>query len=167
MRWQTRVFVKKFLEEKKIQFVKVLDVGSRSVDNQATIRDLFAGGEYMGLDMIKGVNVNLVLNAHDIKTHFKEGSFDLVCCFDTLEHDEAFWITVENMKWVLKKGGWLLIGVPSLNCGQHDYPNDYYRWLENGVKKMFEGFINVYTETQLDNPSHRELDEIYGWGQKI
>ena len=167
MRWQTRTFIKKFLEEKKRQFYKVLDVGSRSIDKQATIRDLFTGGEYMGLDMIRGDNVNLILNAHDIKAHFKEPIFDLVCCFDTLEHDDKFWLTVENMKWVLQKEGWLLIGVPSLNCGQHDYPSDYWRFMENGVRAMFEGFNNIYTETQLDEPDHKELDEIYGWGQKL
>lgn len=167
MRWQTRSFVKTFLNQKKTSFSKVLDVGSRSVDAQPTIRDLFKDVEYIGLDAIRGINVDIVLNAHDIKTKFSENTFDLVMCFDTLEHDDKFWITVENMKWVLKKGGWLLLGVPGRNMGEHDYPSDYWRFMPAGVRKLMKGLENCYEEIQTDDDNHNWEDEIYAWGQKL
>ena len=165
MRGQTGEFVQKFLKEKQIGG-KVLDVGS--LDINGTIKELFEkhGLEYAGIDMRKGPNVGLVLNAHDIKDKLDENSFDVVCCFDTLEHDDKFWITLENMRWVLKEGGYLLIAVPGSGCPKHDYPQDYWRFMENGVESFFEGMTDFYIEVQKDDPSHVEFDEIYGWAKK-
>ena len=162
MRRQTLEFLAKFIKEKKPKGT-LLDVGSRNINGIITEMVKNAGLEYEGLDMIKGDNVSLVLNAHDIKKKLKEGQFDVVCCFDTLEHDNKFWITVENIRWVLKKGGWLLIGVPSRYCPKHDHPHDYWRFMEDGVKLMFAGMTDIYIKIDYNKDTE---DEIYGWGRK-
>lgn len=166
MRWQTKSFVERFLNETKQPFNKVLDVGSRSVDNQPTLKNIFGNTSYIGLDMIKGNNVDVVLNSHNLMSKFTAESFDLIMCFDMLEHDDKFWITVENIKWALQSKGWFLVGVPSLNMGEHDYPHDYWRFMPQGVEKLLEGFENVYIEPQTDGEGYKFFDEIYGWGQK-
>jgi SAM-dependent methyltransferase len=120
-------------------FAKILDVGSMQVSG-GCLRGYFGNDcEYVGLDMRKGDNVTCILNAHDIDTKFSEGYFDLVVCFDTLEHDDKFWLTVEQMKKALKVGGILAIGVPGIRCPLHEHPGDYYRFMDSGVKVMFEG----------------------------
>lgn len=172
MRYQTREFVIKFLEtHKDFVFKNVLDVGFANVEGKqdGTIKDLFKGKNYLGIDLNPIDNVNMVLDMHDIKKKLKKESSDIVCCFDTLEHDDKFWVTIENMKWVLPLGGYLLIGVPSRYCPKHDHPKDYWRFMENGVETFFDDMDDVYIEVQKtkDEPFTAFEDEIYGWGRKI
>jgi len=142
-------------------FEKVLDVGSMQVSG-GCLRGRFGNEcEYVALDMRKGDNVSLILNAHDIDTKFEEGYFDLVVCFDTLEHDDKFWLSVEQMKKALKKGGILAIGVPGIRCPKHDHPHDYYRFLDEGVKTMFEGCELIWLENQDQD------GEIQAFGKKL
>ena len=166
MTGHTREFLKEFLTEHPIKG-KVLEVGSRYVNGE--IRDIFEDEKikYTGLDMIKGRCVDILLNAHDIKKELKKNSFDLVVCFDTLEHDDKFWITVDNMRWVLKKGGWLVIKAPSLHCNIHEWPGDYYRFLEPAFKEVFfNGFEDVFTQTLVGSGQTDMPDSILGYGRK-
>src|SRR3990167_8536433 len=152
MRHQTREFVELFFKD-HTGFRTVLEVGSGDVNGN--IRDLFKDMEYVGIDMRPGPNVDIVLNAHDLRNKYKEGDFDLVVCFDTLEHDDKFWLTVDTMREVLKPGGWMLLGVPGRNCEQHLYPSDYWRFMGSSVIEIFfKNYEEVYTEIQLDDPAH-------------
>ena len=50
-------------------------------------------------------------NGNDL-SRFPDGSFNVVVSNATLEHDPFFWLTLAEMRRVLKPGGLLLIGVP-------------------------------------------------------
>lgn len=167
MRHQSKEFVEKFLKEHPASHRNVLEVGS--LDVNGNIRDLFKEDDYTGLDMRSGPNVGLVLNAHDLFPHFKEETFDLVVCFDTLEHDDEFWVSVTNMRHVLKSGGYLILGMPSRNCPYHEHPSDYWRIMGPAMSDVFlKGYEDTYTEIQQDNPglNNNAEDEVYGWGRK-
>lgn len=165
MRNQTVTFVEKFLSEKENP-KSVLDVGSAHINGSLGKFFREKGIKYTGLDMRDGENVDVVLNAHDMKKKFRNQQFDMVCCFDTLEHDDKFWVTVANCRWVLKKGGYLLIGVPGRNCPLHEHPGDYWRFMENGVRSFYEGMVDVFVDAQRDDPGHMGVDEVYAWGKK-
>lgn len=160
MRQQSRDYLANFLKDHKVG--KVLDVGSLSTENGAHLRDILGKYDYTGVDMRKGDNVDIVMNGHDLSKNFGE-EFDLVVCFDTFEHDDAWWLTLEEMKKVLKPGGWLFIGAPSRYCPEHNHPNDYWRFMPQSFDVWFKDFTN--TETIVDKNGVFE-DEIYGWGQK-
>jgi SAM-dependent methyltransferase len=162
MRTQTQQYLEKFLNKHK-KLIKCLDVGSMEAGGGA-IRHLFQGREYIGVDMRSGPNVDVVLNGHDLLTKFDAETFDLVTCFDTFEHDDAFWLTLEQMKAVLKKGGWLIIGCPSRYCPEHDYPSDYWRFMPKSMKLMLEGFKKI--KVIIDMNENFE-DEVFGWGKKV
>jgi SAM-dependent methyltransferase len=165
MRWQTNEFVKKFLTEHvQVEPFKVLDVGSMDVNG--TVKDLFHEGTYTGADMRSGGNVDVVVNGHDLVKKFGLKSFDMVTCFDMMEHDEKFWLTITQMKKVLKKGGWLLIGAPGRACSLHDYPGDYWRFMPESFTSLLSGMKDVHVETELMPDSDTEAS-IYGYGQKI
>lgn len=94
---------------------RVLEIGSLDVNGQ--VRDLFTDAEvYIGVDNIAGRNVDVVLNGHDVLSHFGAGAFDLVLCLETLEHDPAFWLTLQGVRAVLKPGGLACISVPGRPC---------------------------------------------------
>lgn len=162
MRGQTRDFIKKFQETHTIG--KVLDVGSLDVSGH--VRDLFAEGSYTGTDMRPGGNVDVVVNGHELLEKFKEAEFDTVVSFDTFEHDDKFWLTLEQMKKVLKPGGWILLGFPSRRCPEHDHPHDYWRFMPQSMDTMLEGYEEVYTEVQKEEATPDIEDEICGWGRK-
>lgn len=50
-------------------------------------------------------------NGNDL-SRFADGAFDIVMSNAALEHDPFFWLTLAEMRRVLKPGGLLLIGVP-------------------------------------------------------
>lgn len=162
MRHQSEEYLKNVIEQNG-PFHNVLDVGSAHINGD--VRHLFKT-KYTGLDMRSGPNVDVVCNAHDMKKWFGDQTFDLVVCFDMLEHDDKFWLSVENMKSVLRQNGWLVIGVPGQNTPPHDHPNDFWRFMKSSVSTWFEGFENVEIEEQKDDPDHQFIDEIYGRGRK-
>ncbi len=164
MRHQTQTFVKNFLETHK-GLKSALEVGS--LDVNGNIKSLFvdSGMSYKGLDMRSGGNVDIVLNGHDLVKGLKE-KFDLIFCADTLEHDEKFWVTVQQMRDSLLPGGYLLIGVPGPRCPLHNHPDDYWRFMPTGVKDFFCDYEDFYIEVEYDK-DHPELhDEIYAYGRK-
>ncbi len=160
MRGQNRTLLAK-LKETHGPFKKVLEVGSREVDG--SVRDIFADSDYLGIDMIDGKGVDRVLNGHDMAF---DKEFDLVICVDTIEHDDAFWLTVENCKKAVKKGGFLCLAAPSMHCPEHDWPGDYWRFMPQSFGKIFfKDWKDVYIEEQMDNPNTSN-DEIAGYGRK-
>ena len=165
MRKQTFEFVKKFSGIHPMG--KTLDVGSLDLGD-GNLRQF--SNQYTGVDMRGGPNVDKILNGHDLSKVFKKGSFDTVMCFDTLEHDEAFWITVKEMKEVLKKGGYLLLGVPSRACNRHGQPSDYWRFMEDSFPVLFEGMGDYLMEVEMQDELYLNEGveaEIYGWAQKL
>jgi predicted SAM-dependent methyltransferase len=162
MRWQTKEFVQKFLKDYG-GFKDILDVGS--MDINGNVKGLFPPGWYKGIDMREGPNVDIVMNSHDLVKKFGPKSFDVVICFDTLEHDEKFWITVSQMKKVLRSGGWLLMGAPGRACPLHDFPGDYWRFMPESFTTLLNDMKNIHVETEMQPGSDIEAS-IYGYGQK-
>ena len=155
------------LNKAKGPFEKVLDVGSRNING--SVRDVLPGVDITGIDFIKCRDVDVVMNAHHILRKFGYHKFDLVTCCETLEHDDAFWMTVQQMRQVVKPGGYLFISTPGINFFKHDYPSDYWRFTEDAYKDVFfKGWMDVHIENYSD--SHSELENkpntIIGWARK-
>lgn len=166
----TYSFIDLFFQEHKVLPETVLEVGSLDVNGNCRQSFETRGITYTGIDFRPGANVDLVVDGHDIKKEFKEGQFDMVICFDTLEHDRAFWITMENMAWVLKKGGWLLLGAPSIRHPRHMHPNDYWRFFDESFKELFEqnGLTDIHVTMEYydENKNDSIPDQVYGWAKK-
>lgn len=159
----THDLIKKFLEEHKVK--KVLDVGS--LDVNGSLKEDFKDYEYTGVDMREGKNVDIVLNAHDLSKKFGK-QFDLVVCFDTFEHDDAFWISIKEMKKVLKKNGWLIIGTPSIHHPIHRHPRDYWRFTKDSFEDVFfKDMEDVWVEEQVyGDQGESNPDQVMGYGRK-
>lgn len=116
---------------------KILEVGSLNVNG--SVRGNFPdAGEYIGIDMRPGREVDVVATAEDLPELYGPEHFDLVLCLETLEHCE-FWKQALKGTWhVLKTGGKLCLTTPLRNKGRHNYPNDYWRWEKADYKKIFK-----------------------------
>jgi SAM-dependent methyltransferase len=96
---------------------------------------------------------------------FEDESFDLVLTISTLEHDQKFWLSLAEMKRVLRPGGMLVIGVPGyVRDPEYDrgrrtatykvhFKFDYYRFSEQAVREVFfEGMERVHVSHLLRPP---------------
>jgi len=117
--------------EKNIENKKILDVGSYDVNG--TVKPIFEKGQYIGLDMEAGPNVDVVGVSHNIP--FKENEFDVIVSTSCFEHDDMFWISFQEMCRVLKPGGYMYINAPS-NGPYHGWPGDNWRFYIDSWKAL-------------------------------
>lgn len=143
---------------------RIIDIGALDINGSAKeyLRTVDYA-EYIGIDMQDGKGVDIKMNAHDIKDRFTEGEFDLVICMNTLEHDNKFWVTLENIRYILKPGGSFIFASPTTNFPEHKHPQDFYRFMPDAVKEVvFEGFDVIDIETvyskKIEDSTHRK-----GW----
>lgn len=116
----------------------VLEVGSKEYGSTSTFREFYAGNEYVGVDMAEGPGVDVVV---DLTTGFAplpESHFALAICCSVLEHVRKPWLFAANLTRVLRPGGRLYMSVPWV-WRYHAYPDDYFRFSQQGVRALFEG----------------------------
>lgn len=114
--------------------LSVLEVGSRSFRGWS-LRGLFNGNKYVGIDMNQGEGVDIVCSSHNMQ--IESDSIDLIICTSMLEHDSNPTATIKEMKRVLKSTGKILITVP-FYWSKHSFPDDYWRFTSDGLRVLFE-----------------------------
>ncbi len=127
-------FFSTYLEKTNVK-LKVLDVGSYDVNG--SYKKLFPASEfdYIGIDMESGPNVDLPVKTPYHWPEFKSDSFDLIISGQAFEHNEFFWLTMEEIARVLKPGGKVCIIAPN-GFEEHRYPVDCYRFFSDGMIAM-------------------------------
>mgnify|MGYP000856624846 CR=1 FL=1 len=80
---------------------RVLEIGSLNING--SVRELFDGGEYVGLDLGEGPGVDVVCVAGAYEA--PAGSFDVVCSSSCFEHDMLLPMTLTNAVRLLRPGG--------------------------------------------------------------
>ena len=143
--------------EKDIENKKILDVGSYDVNG--TMKPIFEKGNYVGLDMEKGPNVDVVGVSHKIP--FTEEEFDIVISSSCFEHDDMFWVSFTEMCRVLKPGGYMYVQAPS-NGPYHGWPGDNWRFYEDSWKALEKwgkqcGYEIELVESYISEPSHGDI----------
>src|SRR3972149_12172269 len=115
---------------------KILEVGSRAAKNQqelAHIRPLFPESVYTGLDMQRGPGVDVVADATSLP--YPDQIFDLLLCFETLEHVIEPWKAVAEMERGNKKNGVIILSSQQ-NFPLHLHPSDYFRYTPYGLSSL-------------------------------
>ena len=146
------------LNNKKL---KLIEIGSLSVNSNIknTLKDNM---EYIGIDIVKGENVDIVLD-DPYKFPFEDKSVDVVISISVFEHTEFFWLTYLEILRVLKDDGLFFLNAPS-NSKFHRHESDNWRfypdsslalqkWGEknNFSPKVLEHFTNFETGRDIWN----------------
>lgn len=116
----------------------VLEVGSRDYGNTTSFRDVYAGNEYIGVDISAGKNVDRVVDLASCIGDLAESHFALAICCSVLEHVRRPWEMAANLTRLLRPGGALYVAVPWV-WRYHPYPDDYFRFSWRGVAELFPG----------------------------
>lgn len=112
----------------------VLDVGS--LDVNGSYRQLIRPGlKYIGIDVFKGNNVDLVMRGY-YDTGLDSNSVDAVISGQCLEHCRNPFRLVAEIKRVMKPGARCILAAP-FHYAQHRFPIDCWRFLPDGMIRLF------------------------------
>lgn len=93
----------------------VLDVGS--LDINGNNQYLFQGGNYIGVDVAIGNNVDVVSKGHGLM--LPDATFDVVISTECFEHDQYYIDTIRNIVRMLKPGGMFLFTCATTGRPEH------------------------------------------------
>jgi len=134
--------------------VAVLDFFLRNVDcNVRPLIERFCHPkEYVGTDVEPGKYVDLVLPAERLIDHFGPKSFDVVISTEVLEHVFDWRLVINNMKEVLRCGGYIYITTRSHGFPHHAYPYDFWRYKPHDLIEIFRDFEIIKLEADWEAP---------------
>jgi SAM-dependent methyltransferase len=114
---------------------KVLDVGSYDVNG--SYRRFFDGPNwsYRGLDVEPGPGVDIVVDQPYRWSGVASNSFDVIVSGQAFEHIEFPWVTIHEVRRVLRPGGWCCLVVPSAGP-EHRFPIDCWRFYPDGLTAL-------------------------------
>lgn len=95
---------------------RVLEIGSRRVQDQPTIRCHFSNCDYVGVDISEGSCVDVISKGHEYDS---DQLFDTVISCECFEHDPFYELTVANMIRLLKPNGMLTFTCASTGRPEH------------------------------------------------
>lgn len=127
-----------------------LEVGSLNINGSPRV--VFPDADsYWGIDLLDGPGVDQVGDAELLLgNHYRE-SFNTVICCECLEHVARPWILVDQMKSLLKLGGFLWISTPTYGFPLHRFPLDCYRFGEDAYREwLFQDMILYGLQTVCD-----------------
>jgi SAM-dependent methyltransferase len=131
----------------------LVEIGSRA--RSGVIRDdIFQGKHYTGVDVVPGVNVDLVADAHRLSQSFEADSVDAVFSLNTFEHLAMPLQVVLEMNTILRVGGLVYLEAPQ-TIGLHELPWDFFRFSD----RAWESLLNANTgfeiiQAQMSFPTH-------------
>lgn len=94
---------------------KILEIGSHDVNG--SLRNIFSGSEFTGVDLSPGEGVDVVASGHEVE--FQDDSFDLTISSECFEHNPYWAETFQNMYRMTKKSGLVAITCASRGRFEH------------------------------------------------
>lgn len=135
----------------------VLEMGSLNVNG--TLRDLFEGVCYTGVDVVPGPDVDVVGTFHEID--FAGDQFDVVCSVNSLEHDMHWEKTLPRMYELLEAGGLMFISA-SAHWSEHG-TSEHTSWASGTTELKGSAWKDYYRNlTVADFHKHFKY-EMFRW----
>lgn len=147
--------IKQLFKDSNIRPLKILDIGCASGYLTIQIASFFPRAEVVGIDSYKSAieygkknypNIRFkVADAH--KLPFKNESFDLITCIETLEHLEAPEGAIREIHRLLRKNGRVLIGQDTDNLF---FKTIWSIWTKSRGKVWNDSHIHPYGPGELE-----------------
>lgn len=146
---------KKIINQAK--FKNCLDIGCASGYMISEISKLYPSSNFYGVDVYdKAIdyakkrypNINFKAAAAE-KLPYHDNYFDLIICYETVEHVEDPLLSLKQIKRVLSKNGWAII---TMDSGSLLFRIVWFFW-ENSKGRVWKG-------AHLHPFSHNELEKI-------
>ena len=136
-RYTQNKFIKKFA--KKVKNKKILEIGSGKEINGKYIYSVKIFFDESNEFIQSDINPTFNHKITDVTKMKFKNEFDIILCLNVLEHVFNFKTAIQNIYRSLKKDGIAIFSVPAF-YPLHDIPNDYWRFSEYSLKKLFKKF---------------------------
>jgi SAM-dependent methyltransferase len=151
MKWFKETYLLPLIKE--IECIKVIDFGSQCVPGQQdTYKTYFNEKtfEYIGIDMIKGNNVDIVLKRPYHWEEIPDDFCDVLISGQVFEHIEFPWFTIQEIARVVRPNGIICIIVPSMQT-LHRYPVNCQNYFSDGMIALakYAGLEVLHASTNL------------------
>lgn len=113
----------------------------------------------INVDLFPFSNVHIVARAEQLP--FVDGSFDVVCCDQVLEHVPQPHALIDELRRITKPGGQIYVGVPFV-FPLHPSPKDYSRWSVEGLRSLLRGCEEVESGAHM-GPTSGMLVVVAAW----
>lgn len=131
---------------------KVLEIGSREVTGDSSMRKRLVDAEYVGFDFYPGNNVDVVGDVHKLSSYFNDEKFDLIFTSACFEHFAIPWIASQEMVKLLKVGGYIFVET-HYSYSSHERPWHYFQFSENALEVLFNREMGIdCIEKGVSNP---------------
>lgn len=145
----------------------VFEIGSKAAPGQEDLSIgaiVEEGSRHIGLDIEDGRFVDYTVDITDVSRESDVGDdiarADVVLCLETLEHIPRFWRVLECFEW-MKPGATLIVSVPTFGFGYHPHPVDCYRFHEDSIAALMDGF-DVVESVRLTDTRMQETLVVRG-----
>jgi SAM-dependent methyltransferase len=145
MRPQIRKFVEVCSSYLKLS-EPIIEIGSKRHPSQnklADLRPLFSGRSFVGCDMEEGPGVDRIENLEKLTFEDRKVGTFILC--DTLEHVRNLNIAMKELDRCLKPDSGVIIATSVMHFPVHAFPNDYWRFTQEGFRELAMGFRWVAT----------------------
>ena len=152
------LFQEKYLGHARNKRLEIVDLGSQDVNG--SYRDIFDNSKwnYRGVDMAPGRNVDIVLENPYRWREIKSGTVDVLISGQAFEHIEFFWLTMLEIRRILRPDGLCCLVAPSAGS-EHRYPVDCWRFYPDGFAALAKyagmGVLEVATQWEK-NPVYTD-----------
>ena len=134
-------FVERVVSPAEVTDRSVLEVGSYDVNGSPrAVLTPMGPSSYIGVDLEHGPGVDEVVSADRLVERFGAEAFDVVVSTEMIEHVPEWRPVVSNLKAVLRRGGVLLVTTRSKGFPYHGFPEDYWRYEQSDLRKIFADF---------------------------
>ena len=132
--------------------MRVLEIGSRVVTG-ANHRNTFNNADYVGFDFHKGENVDIVGDAHKLRTYFSsDETFDLIFSSAVFEHLHMPWVVAEEIDKMINIGGCVFIET-HFSFSSHERPWHFFQFSEMALRALFSDAMGYeLIDSGLSNP---------------
>jgi len=154
-----REHLNKFIEKCSLEISKknlrLLEIGPQI---RSEVQRLFKLCDIETLDIVPDYKPDIVGDLTKYNAHIKDSTYDIISCLEILEHTVNPFSAIEELRRILKHGGYMLLSAP-LNWRIHGPTPDCWRITEFGWKVLLKDFEIIEID-KLDTPD-RNLFPIH------
>jgi SAM-dependent methyltransferase len=107
---------------------------------------------YAGVDICPGPGVDIVCDAHRLLDVLGPHRCDVLIATELIEHVRDWRLVVHNLKGLLRPGGVLLLTTRSPGFGYHGFPEDFWRYEVDDLRRIFGDFAIEAIEPDPSSP---------------
>ncbi len=159
-------FVAEHLSDRRGHALKVLDVGGANING--SYRDVFddPAWTYVALDVEPSEAVDVVPKRPWRWQDVPARSYDVVVSGQAFEHVLFPWVTMLEIRRVLRPGGLLCLVAPSTGP-EHRYPQDCWRFYRDGLVALASWADMAVVDARVHADGARWPDDSPQWNDAV